>query len=301
MVEAGGGEVAWIDAAAVGAPSPRAATAAPAPAPTRAAPVESAPSAELIARPAPPPRKTAFALAVAAGASIYERRFVSDGTQQWSSWRLDSDAVAVAARLRFDRAFGRHGLLAIDGGYRYVGAAAGRWRAPDGTTPIVHLQQHSADAGVALGLRFAALGGLTLRARVGGRFDADLLDGASLPLPSDRLLGLTAGLELLLPRLATISGHPLGLRLFGDALVYGSRNESIDDGRDAGSWGVKGGGSLVLGLWESERGRVSFAAEYAYDITRTHFSGASQRDPSASHADLGIAQHLVTASLAWAY
>jgi uncharacterized protein YraI len=297
MVEAGGGELAWIDAAAVGAAPSRAQAATPAPA-AQAAP---SPRVEVIAQPAPPPRKSAFAIGASVGVSVLERRFVSDGNQPWSSYRLSSDALAVGAALAFDRAFARHGLFGIDAGYGYVGAAAGRWTAPDGSSVTVHVQQHSVNAGLSLGLRFAAAGGLSLRARVGGRFDLDMLDGAALPLPSDRLLGLTVGLALAAPRLAMISGHAFGMRAYGVAVALGQRVENIDEGRDAGSYGGRFGGGFSLALHESDRGRVALAAEYAYDFTRTHFTGASQRDPSATHGDLGIAQHVVTLALAYGY
>jgi hypothetical protein len=121
-------------------------------------------------------------------------------------------------------------------------------------------------------------------------------------LPSDRLIGLTAGLRVELPRLAWIGGHPLGVHASGVALALGSRSENLSEGRDLGSYGGIFGGGLAVALWQdAKRGQLQLGADYAYAFAVTRLGGPSQRNPGGTGAILGDAQHLITAALAYAY
>jgi hypothetical protein len=326
LVQAGGDEVAWVAAQALAPPGttpprPKAArvptrTAAPeiadvAPeSPAAASEPASetagdarAPVAELTVVAPAPARKSAIAIGAVAGVALLSRRFVSDGSGALSAFELSTTALAVGAGASFTRAIGRRFRLGFDAGYTWLGETGVRWRAPDGSSVVLGVQAHQVSAGLSAGLHFDALGGLELRARAGGRLDLNLLDSSvAVPLASDRLLGLTVGLGLDAPRLFAPSGHAIGAHAFALGTVFGARSENIDEGSDRGTWGVRAGAGLSLALWQrADRGRVLLSADYAYDLTLTHFAGPSRRDPTATRATMGTEQHLVTAALAYAY
>jgi hypothetical protein len=306
MVDSGANEVAWVEASALDekhravAPTVPTRVAAPTPEPDEP---RAAGSTALVAQAPPVTRKSAIALGAGAGVAFLSRRFTSDGTAPFSSFVLSTTALDVTAAASFVRAQGRFFRWGIDAAYSYVGASNVKWRAPDGSDTFLDVTSHQVNAGLSAGVHFAAAGGIELRARAGGRLDVNVLDGSSVVhLPSDRLVGFNVGLGLELPRLAAPGGHAIGLHASGVGLVWGQRSENVDEGQDVGSWGLRAGGGVTLSLWQNDdRGRLVASADYAYDLTVTHLSGPSLRDPTASHGTLGTEQHLATLALVYAY
>jgi uncharacterized protein YgiM (DUF1202 family) len=314
LVDAGGGESAWVQADALapgvvsagqsnGASQPAVADAAAVTAPSEVtSTAEQGTSGEALAvSRAAPARPSGFALAAHAGLALFTRRFTSDGTGPLASYQLSTDAVTASVHTSYVRALGRRFRLGFDADYRYVGAANARYRAADGTTPSVGVSAHDASAALVAGVHGEAAGGVDLRLRVGAQMNATMVAGSpTLDLPSGELIGMNAGLAVDLPRLFFIGSHPLGVAAWGTALTIGRLFENISEGRNQSSYGGDFGARLALELWNRrDRGALLVTGGYTYSFCVTRFQGPSQRNPGGTGAVLGETQHLITGGLAY--
>jgi uncharacterized protein YraI len=308
LVDAGGGEPTWVEAAALSenvADEPagneaEVAAATPVPSSMNA---EAGNLAGAVERSAEPTRRYGMVVGASAGLASLTRRFTSDGSGVLPSYQLQTNAMAATVGGRFVGAVNQRLRLGFDLDYRYVGAASVRYQAPDGSRPVVGVTAHDASAGLLVGVHSDVAGGLDARLRVGAQLQATVLNGSgTLDLPSDQLLGMVIGLGIELPRLFWIVGHPLGLALSGTALAVGKRFENVADGQAQQSYGAVASANLTFELLRRPaRGQLLLTAGYAYAFAVTRFSGASQRNPGGTGAVLGDAQHLVTGGLAYSF
>jgi hypothetical protein len=307
LVRGDGADVGWVQMAAVRVRG--AAAVAELPTKDSARSEESvrsddvAPRAELHAVARPPEQAGTLALGAGAGFAVMGRRFASNGTAPLAQWELSTSGFATVASADWSHRLGRHGLIGIDANYVYAGGARVQFHAADGSTASVRMQLHDADAGLRLGVHARAAGGLDFTLRAGVQLTVTILDpDANLRLTSDRLIAPTVGLGFAAPRLVALGRHWLGLAVHGRALVLGQRTENLGEGAARGTWGGDAGARLALELWHARtRGELAMAAAYSYRFSVSQYEGPSQRDPSATRATLGAAEHLATLSLVYAY
>jgi hypothetical protein len=134
-----------------------------------------------------------------------------------------------------------------------------RWRAPDGSAITLGLQSHLAEAGASLGLRFHGGGGAALGLRLGAVLLVDIIDlAAGAPaLPSDRVLGATAAVSLVVPRVFEVGGRAIGVRLGAGAMAPAWLTQNIQDGLDTTTWGAgASGGVSIAMLRDPSRGQL---------------------------------------------
>jgi hypothetical protein len=250
----------------------------------------------------PPEPSHALMVAAAVGVAGIDRRLVSNGSGALAAYEVDATAVVAQASAGWARAFKRHGLVAIDASYLYAGAARVRYR-DKATTAIMNLSQHQAGAGVTLGVRGDAAGGIDAWLRGGAELTLTIIDpNVAARLASDRLIAPTVAIGFDAARLAAPGGHAIGLHLFARGLLYGQMTENLSDGNGRGAWGATFGGSISADLWRSRRGNdLLLALGYNYGFTLSRFTGAAVRDPTATKSTLGGAQHLGTLTFGYAY
>ena len=258
----------------------------------------------LHARPALPDRRNGFALDAVGGVAVIGRRFVSNGTGPMAAYELSTTAVSSGLSGSWLHRFGALGVVGADLSYAYAGGGSVRYVAGDGARVSMRLQQHDAEAGLRAGLHSGAAGGVDAWLRAGALLTVTIIDpDATVRLQSDRLIAPTVGLGLEARHLTTLGGnHWLGVGLFGRGILYGQLTDNLVEGGARGTWGGRFGGDLSLELVRTPaRGQLVLAAAYGYGFTVTRLSGPSQRDPSATQATLGTAEHLVTLALGYAY
>jgi hypothetical protein len=194
--------------------------------------------------------------------------------------------------------------LGLDALYAYAGGSKVRWRDPSGATLLCRIDEHRVDAGVTLGGFVPVGGGLTLGVRLGGRMVMTAIQPLDpAPMPSDRLSGMTALVVLDAPALGRPGGHAIGVSLYGGGMGgVRDENANLQDGRDRGTFGGLFGAALGVEVWRREhRGAVLLAASYGFDLTVSHFRGASTRDPSSDLGDLGSSEHRAMLGLSYGY
>jgi hypothetical protein len=267
------------------------------------------PAPQVLAAYDPPRPRSGVLAAVRGGVAILGQRVISDGAARLASYTFETTAAAVGVTLGFERRVGRRLVLGLDGNYAYAGGSGVRYQAPDGSTGILAVQQHNADAGGSLGVRFHALGGASLRARVGAVVVIDIVDLAAgaPPLPSDRVIGMHAGLLLDVPRLLSLGTRALGVRLGLAAIAPAQITQNIQDGAALSVWGLAAGAGVSIALaGDAARGRLSLGAEWAFAGLFVHASGrptlcdaAPSACRDATTVDRQSTRHLLALSLAY--
>jgi hypothetical protein len=235
-----------------------------------------------------------------AGIAILNQRFTSNGTGALTNYDLSTNAFGVQVGAVYIRALGRYARLGLDASYAFAGGSGVRYQASDGTQIVLGLQEHDVNFGAQVGVHFGVIGGLDLRARIGGEVIMNLIQGsATAPLPSDRVMGMTVGLALAAPNLLTLANRPFGAHLFGQALVPAQRAQTIglEEGEKSSTVGAGFGGGFLYGLYKG----LGLEANYQYGLVLTHYSGQAHRNTSITSADRGNATHLITLGLAYNY
>jgi uncharacterized protein YgiM (DUF1202 family) len=256
--------------------------------------------ATLVATPAESQGKNFFGIGVRAGVAIISQRFTSNGTGALTNYDAGTTAAAVHVGAAYIRALGKWVRLGLDGSYAFAGGSGVRYRTADDSQIILGMQTHTIDFGAQLGLHFNAIGGIDLRARIGGEIAMNLIQGnAKAPLPSDRIMGMTIGLGLSAPNLLTLANRPFGAHLFGWALVPAQRAQTIglEEGTKSSTIGATFGGGLSYGLYKG----LGLEANYSYGFVLTKYTGPAKRNTSITAADRGNAAHLITLGLAYNY
>ena len=244
------------------------------------------------------PSNNYFGIGVRAGVAILDQRFTSNGTGPLSNYEASTDAFGLAIGLGYQRAIGKYFRVGLDGGYTFAGAAGVRYHSADGSDPVLAVQTHTIDVGLRAGVHFNVIGGLDLGLRLGGEMQLNLIAAsAKVPLPSDRVLGMTIGLSLDLPALFYLANRPFGLHAYGGGLVPADRAQTVglEEGRASETLGAYFGGGLSYGLFKG----LALDALYSYSFAATHFVGQSRRNLTITSADRGSAQHLITLGLSY--
>jgi uncharacterized protein YgiM (DUF1202 family)/opacity protein-like surface antigen len=258
------------------------------------------PEATLVANPAESVGNNFIGIGARAGIAIISQRFTSNGTGALTNYDAGTNAFGVQVAAGYTRAIGRYFRLGLDGEYAFAGAAAVRYHATDGSIVQLGEQVHTIDFGAQAGVHFHAIGGIDLRARLGGEVQMNLIQGsAKAPLPSDRIMGMTIGLGLAAPNLLQLANRPFGVHLFGWAMVPAQRAQTIglEEGTKSSTIGAAFGGGLSYGLYKG----LGLEANYEYGFVLTHYTGPAKRNTSITSADRGNAQHLITLGLAYNY
>jgi uncharacterized protein YgiM (DUF1202 family) len=241
-----------------------------------------------------------FGIGVRAGVAILSQRFTSNGTGALTNYDAGTNAFGVQVGGSYLRALGRYARLGIDASYAFAGGGGLRYHAADGSTVVLGMQVHDINFGAQAGVHFNAVGGIDLRARIGGDIIMNLIQGSSkAPLPSDRVMGMTVGLALAAPAILTLANRPLGVHMFGWALVPAQRAQTIglEEGQKSSTLGATFGGGLSYGLYK----RLGLEANYQYGFVLTHYSGEAKRNTTITSADRGNAAHLISLGLAYNY
>jgi uncharacterized protein YgiM (DUF1202 family) len=242
-----------------------------------------------------------------AGVAILSQRFTSNGSGSLSNYETSTNAFGAQLGLGVWGVVGKYVLLGADGSYTFAGAAA--IRVPTTTTPVtLAVQAHTIDGGVSAGLHFRALGGVSLRLRLGGQLMLNLIAPSNAAkLPSDRVVGMTIAAALAIPALFRISDRPFGLQVIGGGLVPAQRAQTVglEDGAKSSTFGAFFGGGLMFQIMRPDpvkyHGSLVLEADYAYEFIATHFTGQSRRIANVTLADRGSAQHLLTLGLGFTY
>jgi uncharacterized protein YgiM (DUF1202 family) len=256
--------------------------------------------AALVATPAESQGKNFLGVGVRAGVAILSQRFTSNGTGALTNYDASTTAFGAQVGAAYIRALGKWVRLGLDGSYAFAGASGVRYRTGDGSTIVLGMQAHTIDFGAQLGLHFNAIGGIDLRARIGGEIAMNLIQGsAKAPLPSDRIMGMTVGLGLAAPNLLTLANRPFGAHLFGWALVPAQRAQTIglEEGTKSSTIGATFGGGLSYGLYKG----LGLEANYAYGFVLTKYAGPAKRNTTITSADRGNASHLITLGVSYNY
>ena len=181
----------------------------------------------------------------------------------------------MAVGAGYTRSVGRYARLGLDASYQFAGEAGVRYHSADGSLIVLGMPTHTIDFGAQVGLHLNALGGLELRARLGGEIMMDLIQGsAKAPLPSDRVAGMTVGAGIAAPNLFLLANRPFGAHLYGWALVPAQRAQTIglEEGARSSTIGASFGGGLAYGLYKG----LSLGADYSYGFVLTHYVGAGE-------------------------
>jgi len=251
-----------------------------------------------VTRQAPSHGNNYFGVGVRAGIAILSQRFTSNGTGLLSNYEANTNALGIAVGLGYQRAIGRYFRLGLDGSYGFAGAAGVRYHSSDGSDPILQVQTHTVDAGLRAGVHISKIGGVDIALRLGGELQLNLIQGsAKVPLPSDRILGMTIGLALDLPALFYLANRPFGIHAYAGGLVPADRGQTggLEEGQASSTYGAGFGGSLTYSLYKG----LSAEAAYTYGFTATHFVGQARRNQTITSADRGSAQHLIGLGLSY--
>ena len=242
-----------------------------------------------------------------AGVAILSQRFTSNGSSLLSNYEASTNAFGAQVGLGIWGALGKHALLGADASYTFAGAAA--LRVPTAAAPVkLAVQAHTIDGGVSGGLRFRALGGLSVRLRLGGQLVLNLIEPSNAAkLPSDRIVGMTIAAALAIPALFSIKDHPFGLHVIGGGLVPAQRAQTVglEDGAKSSTFGAFFAGGVMIQVMrpstENYHGSLTFDVDYAYEFAATHYTGQSRRLADVTIADRGSAQHLLSLGLTFTY
>jgi hypothetical protein len=239
-----------------------------------------APPKEVAAAPAPVP---ALEVEVDGGLAMMSQSFHSNGDSR--PGRLadyDFAAQGLGAQLAVRRAWmlGSVFRAGVSGFYRFAGlTGVSTQQGPQSVR--LGLSSHQAAAGITAGAAMNALGGLVVDAHAAPAIVANYIEtDARAPLPSDRTIGLLAGLRVAAPALALIGGRPLGLELDGSWMGLGQSDQTanLEDGADRSSTTFLGGGALTYGLATS----LALTLGYHGSIQTTSYTGASVRNDAAN-------------------
>jgi hypothetical protein len=234
----------------------------------------------------------------AAGLAQLDRRYTSTGTGALADYGFNSSAVAATMELGYVHRFARGALIGFDFDYAYAGATELRYQASNGAAAALSLQTHALDGALALGFHSRAAGGIDVALRVGAEVMLTVVGSdARVALPSDRVIGMLAGLGVQLPRLGELRGHPVSLRLSGAAIAPGTRADNA--GLAAGgapTYGGHFGGDIGVGLVNRRAGQLRLALAYAYQFLITQYQARSN-----GPTELASSQQLFTLGLAYAY
>ncbi|HWE29103.1 MAG TPA: hypothetical protein VHB97_13940, partial [Polyangia bacterium] len=193
--------------------------------------------------------------------------------------------------------------------YTFAGAAA--LRMPTTGTPVtLAVQAHTIDGGVSAGLHFRPLGGVSVRLRLGGQMQLNLIQPSNIDkLPSDRIIGMTIAAAVGIPALFQIRQHAFGAQVIGGGLVPAQRAQTVglEDGKKSSTFGAFFGAGVDFQLMrpssENYHGTLTLDANYAYNFAATHYTGLSPRlaAQNVTVADRGSSQHLLTLGLTFTY
>jgi hypothetical protein len=296
----------WVARALIVVPEPKTAkTAEPEPAPTA--------TAEPAPEPGPATAQDDLAIAqkrpagtassgllvgAAAGMAQIDRRYSSTGTAALAAYEFKSNAVAAATELGYVHRFARGALLGFDFAYAYAGASELRYQASNGVAASLSLQTHTLDGAFALGFHSRAAGGIDVALRVGAELMLTVIGyDAGVAVPSDRVIGMLAGLGVQLPRLGELGGHPVSVRLSGAAIAPGTRADNAGlAAAGARTYGGHFGGDIGVGLVDRRAGQLRLAFAYAYQFFLTQYPARSN-----GPTELASSQHLFTLGLAYAH
>jgi hypothetical protein len=246
---------------------------------------------------APTARANHFGIGARAGFAVLEQRFTSNTTGALTNYDATTNAFGIIVGAGYGRAVGQYFRFGIDASYAFAGAAAVKYHAPDGDITL-GVNAHTIDAGLSAGVGFRALGGLTLRLRVGADVAFNMIQSnVKAPLPSDRVLGMAIGLGLDIPRLFAIGERAFGVRVYGGALAPAQRAQTagLEEGKNSTTYGAAFGGALDLGLYKG----LGLEAAYSYGFALTHFTGQATRNTNITEAERGTSQHLLSLGLAY--
>ena len=172
------------------------------------------------------------------------------------------------------------------------------------------VQAHTIDGGVSAGLHFRPLGGVSVRLRLGGQMQLNLIEPSNIDkLPSDRIIGMTIGAAVGIPALFRLGSLPFSVQVIGGGLVPAQRAQTVglEDGKKSSTFGAFFGGGVGLQLMrpnaENYHGALVLDANYGYEFAATHYTGLSPRlaAQNVTVADRGSAQHLLTLGLTFTY
>ncbi len=268
--------------------------------------------------PPPPFRAHAFQLAADVGVALHAHDFTSNGrTTPGSFTDYAFTSTGAAARLSFvyDFAPGKVGRIGADASYQLSslsGVDAPSY-GPAGAAPSVaslSLTSHFAEVALTAGARLDVLGGLDLRARIGGAFLAThLTPSVDAPLPSEQTLGLLVGARVALPAFAHVANRSLGVRLEGAyvPIARHAQNEGLEDGSEASATAVTLHGELSVGLTPAKVGVSALAVTLGYRLaaSRIDYRGPSVRNDSThgnvTQAHRSIDTHTFALGLRFSY
>jgi hypothetical protein len=225
-----------------------------------------------------------------------------------TNYEVSTLALGAQAGFGLFGTIGRYFLLGGDAGYSFAGAAQLRYTGSDGNGVLLGIQAHTIDAGLSGGVHFRAVGGLSVRLRVGGMLQLNTIEAnVKAPLPSDRIVGMTVGLAANLPALFYLARRPFGVQLYGGGLVPATRDQTsgLEDGQNSTTYGAYFGGgfsyAFLPAMLRNYRGALALEASYYYNFAITHYTGPSKRNTSINGADRGSAQHIIALGLAYTY
>ena len=244
-----------------------------------------------------------------AGIAILSQRFTSNGTGSLSNYQASTNAFGAQVGLGVFGTLGRYFLLGGDASYSFAGAAGLKYVLPtDGSVITLGVQAHTIDGGLSAGVHFGALGGLSVRLRLGGQMVLNLVQpDVRTRLPSDRIIGMTIGAGVTAPALFTLAGRPFGVSLFAGGLVPAQRAQTVglEDGAQSSTFGAFFGGALSVVVMPANadkyKGQLAVEASYSYEFAATHYTGLARRNNTITVADRGSAQHLIALGLGFYY
>jgi|GEM_PF-6397169 len=290
---------AWIAAAAVStarrpaatalAATTRVATATPSPAVT----TRRAAEPPHVVR--PPADIDGLRLSVGLGVHSLATHFRSDGASGLGNYDLDSNAANVLANLGFYTGTGRFAAAAF-AQYRGAYASPGLHYEPSaGGSGDVSTTAHAIDARLALGMRVTdeAAGGARLYVVAGYGYEVTMTDDLNniARLPNESLRGGLVGGRVELPRLTDDVSMTGSLNLLVGAKL--GQTEGLMDGATATVSGVR----AHVGLSKRLTGSWHLVADYCYDKTKLHFSGASSRQPDVTKGTRTDRAHTVVVGI----
>jgi uncharacterized protein YgiM (DUF1202 family) len=222
--------------------------------------------------------KTRFIADAGGAIGQIEQRLTSNGHGSLSNYGDKTGLAGAEVALTLDRALGNW-MIGVSAGYRYAGGADVTAATANGPVTL-GMRSHDLEGVAEIGYRFAVLDGLLVSARAGMRMILDLIDkDYVVAVPSERILALTIGLAIDVPRVWAGLGFSAGFNY----LPVGSRTETanLGDGTDSGTSGYSATATISYAFTDL------FGAFVTGRFTRmsTHFEGAADRDPSITVAD----------------
>jgi hypothetical protein len=240
----------------------------------------------------------ALGLGVRAGVAILSQRFTSNAVGTLTNYEANTTAFSAQVGAGYQRSVGKYFRFAIDASYAFIGAAGVRYQTSTGNAPVLAVQTHVIDGGLAPGVHFDKAGGIDLKLRLGINITTNLIETTQqLAPPSDQIIGMTAGLSLAFPSLFTVKGRSFGLAGYAGVLAPAKRFQvvNLEDGKDSTTIGASFAGVASMQLWKG----LGMEAAYTYSFAATHFTGPASRNNAITEADRGSAHHLILLGLTY--